>query len=598
MKSSSTTLRSALLSARDGIVAVGLFSAAINLTMLAMPIFNMEIYNRVLPTRSEPTLLVLTGLMVGLLALMALLEGVRSRILVRVSARLELRLGDRILDAVFLSNRTGHGQGGVQAMRDFDTVRQFVSGAGPLAFFDLPWSPLLIGVVFLLHPWLGAVALASAVILFGLAVANELATRRPLSVANHHQSLFLMQLGRSLGNSEAMSAMGMRRNLVRRWYGSRNEALALQTVASDRAGVVSSLTKLMRMLAQSVLLALAAWLAIHDQISPGAIIAASIVMGRALAPFEAAIGTWKQFLQARGAAARLKALLDAYPAEARPLTLPRPKGALTLEGVVVASPEAKAPVVAHVDLVLEPGKILGITGPSGAGKSSLMRTIIGVWKPRDGVVRIDGSDLHLWDPDELGPYIGYLPQEIELFDGTVAENICRFGALDADKIVTAARLAGAHEMILALPKGYDTPIGPSGRMLSGGQRQRVALARALFGEPVLVALDEPNANLDEAGDLALQHAIRNLKQAGITTLIVSHRPAVLTVADHILVVANGAVRMSGSPQDLMARSLRRPPAPGQAPEPVANPAAAAAGAQRPAVLDMIQAAQARAASLN
>ncbi|MCW5729149.1 MAG: type I secretion system permease/ATPase [Alphaproteobacteria bacterium] len=558
-------LKRALASCRSGFIVVGIFSFFINALMLTTPIFNMEVYNRILPTRSEPTLYVLAGLVVGLLTVMALLEAIRSRILVRLSTRLEILMSDRVLGAVFLANQRRPGAGSTQSLRDFDAVRQFLSGNAPLAFFDLPWTPLLLGVIFLLHPLLGIIATVSALVLFVLAVANELATRRPLEQANQSYAGFLSAVGGALRNSEVLGAMGMLANMRERWYDRRNEVLQLQTLASDRAGNISGLTKMLRFVAQTMLLGAGAWLAIHELISPGAIIASSIVMGRALAPFEMAIGVWKQFVQARDARRRLSALLIENPAPAERTVLPRPKGLLRLENVSVAAPDRKEPIVAQVNLQFQPGTIIGITGPSGSGKSSLLRTVMGVWPPAAGTVRLDGGEVHNWDPEDLGPHIGYLPQDVELFEGTVAENICRFGPHDSESIVAAARKAGAHEMILSLPKGYDTPVGPGGAMLSGGQRQRIGLARAIHGDPVIVALDEPNSNLDEAGDVALGQALRNLKQAGVTVLLVSHRPAVLSLADQIVVLANGAVRLSGNAADVLARLINRGPA-GQQPQ--------------------------------
>jgi len=546
----------------------GAFSFFINILVLVSPIYMMQVYNRVLPTRNEPTLLVLTGLACGLLLVMAMLEVVRSRLLIRVSGRIDLKLNNRVLTAIFASALCTAKATTAQGLRDLDTLRQFVGGQGMFAFFDLPWTPLLIGVVFLLHPLLGVIATIGAVLLFSIAVLNELVTHKPLAEANRHSIGVIGFVGSSLRNAEVLAAMGMFNNLQSRWAGSRNDMLRLQTIASDRASIISAAGKALRLLLQVALLGTGAYLAIHDAVTPGAIIASSIVVGRALSPFEMAIGSWKQFVSARAAYAALKALLVYEPDGEKHTSLPRPLGALSIENLFAIPPGGTLPTLRQVNFKVEPGQVVAVVGPSGAGKSTLARMIVGAWPPYAGKVRIDGADIHTWNKDELGPCIGYLPQDVELFDGTVSENIARFGEIDSEAVVAAARLAGVHEMILRLPRGYDTPIGPGGSSLSGGQRQRIGLARALYGNPVLVVLDEPSSNLDEEGEAALVKAVIDIKQTGATVILVSHRPNIMAAIDQILVLTNGVIRMYGARDEVLGRLAR----PAQSAEPEQRPA--------------------------
>ncbi len=557
-KNSHGELRKALLSCRQAFVWAAAFSLFINGLMLAQPLYMMQIYNRILPTQSEATLLVLTGLVVALLALMAFLDVVRSRLLVRVSGRLDLALGRRVLGAMFGAHLRGKGSDG---LRDFDTVRQFLAGPGPTAFFDAPWMPVMIAVTFLFHPLLGWVAVGGGVLLFALAVLNEVTTRRPMEEASRHTAATHAMVSGSLRNAEAMQAMGMFGGVADRAFARRNEMLRLQQVASDRAATVMAISKTVRIGLQVALLGLGAWLVIQNQMSAGGIIAVSIVVGRALAPIETVIGTWKQFVAARSAWGRLDTLLAGAPADAERTALPAPKGELTLEDVTIVPPGSGTPTLRRVGLRAAPGEVLGIVGPSGGGKSTLARAIVGAWRPLAGKVRLDGADIEHWDAAALGPHIGYMPQDVELFDGTVAENIARFGAGGSAPIVAAARRAGVHEMILRLPQGYETPIGVGGSVLSAGQRQRIGLARAMYGDPKLVVLDEPNSNLDQDGEAALVQAILEMKRAGTTVVLITHRPTVLGTMDTIVLLADGEVRMAG-PRAEVLNKLTRPVAAG------------------------------------
>ena len=556
MTEKKSEVKAALATCRSAFFMTAAFSAFINLLMLVSPLYMMQVYDRVLHSRSEATLLMLTLITVGLLGVMALLEIIRSRILVRVGGRMDQLLSERILSAQFQASLHRIGANPGQASRDFDTVRQFLTGAGIFAFFDAPWTPLILAVMFMFHPVLGLIALGGGIALFALALINEAVTKKPLEAANRNAVIAAGAIDSSMRNAEVLEAMGMFGNFRDRWAGRRDEILRLQAVASDRAGVIMGLTKFIRLLLQTAILGGGAWLAIHEQISPGLIIAGSIMMGRALAPVEQAIGTWKQFVGARIAHRRLTELLNRVPKPQERTALPRPAGDLKVETVVVVPPGSTAPTLSRVSFDLAAGQVLGVIGPSGAGKSTLARLLVGAWRPYAGTVRVDGADLHNWDPEARGDFMGYLPQDVELFDGSVAENIARFGGTDSEAIVTAARRAGVHDMILRLPQGYDTPIGTGGCALSGGQRQRIGLARAVYGGPCLVILDEPNSNLDDEGESALVHAITELKRAGTTVVIISHRPSILGVTDQILVLADGTVRMFGARAEVLARFTR------------------------------------------
>ncbi len=514
----------------------------------------MQVYDRVLPTRNMSTLVLLAGIAAAMLLVMSGLDIVRSRILVRVSAQIDAQLSERILQATFASALASNRGTSAQGMRDLDTLRQYLGGSGPLAFFDIPWSPMLIGVVYIMHPVLGGVATGGALVLFSLALVNELATRKPLEDANRHSVGIIGFIGSSLRNAEVLHAMGMFENLRSRWFVRRNQMLRLQASASDRAGLITSLGKLLRQLLQVLLLATGAYLAVNGAITSGVIIASSIVVSRALAPFESAMNTWKQFVGARTAYARLNTLLSMAPPVTVKTSLPAPKGALALENIFAVPPGSTQPTLRQLSLRIPAGQVMGVIGPSGAGKTTLARLLVGAWPPYSGKVRLDGADIHHWNRDELGPYIGYLPQDVELFDGTVAENICRFGdRRDSKPIIAAAKRASVHEMILRLPQGYDTHIGSGGAALSGGQRQRIGLARALFGKPVLVVLDEPASNLDDEGEAALVEAVSELKRGGTTVVLISHRPEILSAVDQMLVLAQGAIRMVGPREEILAR---------------------------------------------
>ena len=547
-------VRAALGKSRGAFFMTGVFSLFINLLMLTAPLYMLQIYDRVLASRSEPTLIVLTVLAGGLLLVMGGLDLIRSRVLVRVGVKMDALLNARVFSAVFAQALRGARGQRAQALRDLDSLRQFLTGPGPFAFFDAPWAPLYLAVVFIFHPILGFVALAGAVVLFSMALINELVTRRPLQLANAQAIAANGFAEASLRNAEVLEALGMLPEIRKRWTAQHCQGLALQATASDRAATLTSWSKAVRISLQVAILGAGAALAIQQIITPGVMIAASILMGRALAPVEQAIGQWRHFVGARQAYRRLNELLQAIPEDEARLTLPKPEGRLAVEQLVAAPPGSQKPVLKGVSFKLEPGEALGVIGPSASGKSTLARNLVGVWAPQSGAVRLDGAEVQGWDAEQLGPHLGYLPQDVELFAGNVAENISRFSAeASPEAVVAAARAAGVHDMILQLDKGYDSEIGEQGCVLSGGQRQRVGLARALYGEPALVVLDEPNASLDAAGDEALTQAILGLKARGATVVVMAHRPSAIAAVDKLLMLREGRVEAFGPKEEVIAK---------------------------------------------
>jgi ATP-binding cassette subfamily C exporter for protease/lipase len=533
---------------------VGGFSFAINLLLLVPALYMLQVYDRVLSSRNEVTLLMLTLVMVVLYLLEAALEYVRSAVLVRASAALDLQLNNRVFDASFGQYLQKRGANPGQAFVDLASVRQFLTNQGLFAFFDAPWTPIYIAVIFLLSPWLGLFALLAGALLFGMAFLNERMTGPVLAQAGRAAAAANNYASSHLRNAEVIEAMGMLGNLRRRWFARHADFLGAHAQASDRAASINAVTRFLRLATQSGILGLGALLVIENALTPGGMIAASILLGRALAPVELAIATWRGFVSARGAYTRLDALLEAHPRTGGKLALPRPEGAVAVENLLLGAPGSSAPILKGLNFRVAPGMLVAVIGPSASGKSTLARALVGVWAPIAGAVRLDGADVHSWGKDQLGPWIGYLPQDVELFEGTIAENISRFGELDPEKVVRAARRAGVHDLVLHLPQGYDTQIGDGGLALSGGQRQRIALARALYGDPALLVLDEPNANLDEAGDAALIAALRMLKEEKRTVFVMTHRANVLSVSDAVILLANGTVQAHG-PRDAVLKAL-------------------------------------------
>jgi ATP-binding cassette subfamily C exporter for protease/lipase len=545
-------LDEALLGFRQTLLRVGSFSLVINLLMLTPAIYMLQIYDRVLVSRNGMTLLVLTLLVVGLFMLIGGLEWVRSRLLVRVGVALDTRLSKRVFSAAFQRNLKRAGGTPAQALNDLTTLRQFLSGPGVFAFFDLPWTPIYLLACALLHPWIGLFALCATLVLAALAWVNEVATRKPLAEANTHALIATQFANNNLRNAEMIDALGMTDQLRGRWAAQQQKVLALQTLASERGGTISATSRFIRTTAQSLILGVGAWLALDNTVSSGAVIAGSILMGRALSPVDQTIAVWKNWLATRTAYYRLNELLNKFPAQQERLPLPPPSGHVTIENIVLVPPGSDVPVLKGLAFQIPRGSVVGVIGPSGAGKTTLAKALIGVWRPRQGHVRLDGADVADWDKRDLGRALGYLPQGAELLEGTVAENIARFGELTSEPIIAAAKLAGVHDLILRLPKGYDTPVGVDGGQLSAGQRQRVALARALYGDPALLVLDEPNSNLDEVGEQALAEAIRAVQARGGTVVVISHRASALAVMDRLLLLRDGTLAAYGPRDDVLA----------------------------------------------
>ena len=539
-------------------IYAGLFSAAVNLLMLVPVIYMLQVYDRVVSSGSYSTLAMLTLLMVALTAALGGFEWVRSMILIAASNRIEKNLRRRVSDATFKrALLTGGAVSNSQPLSDLSSLRQFLTGNGLFAFFDAPWFPIYVFVMFMFHPLFGYAAIFAGIVMVALAYVTEKVTSKKLQDANTQSNWINNQVNGTLKNSEVIAAMGMADDLRHRQENRFDQVLTLQTDASRSAGLLQSLSKTFRMVMQSLLLGLGALLALRQEISPGMMIAGSLLLGRALAPIDMLVGTWKGFTLARGQYDRLGQLLNQIPKDADTMSLPAPTGKLSAEQVMVVPPGSKNIVVRGVNMELNAGEALGIVGPSASGKSCLARALLGIWPTYSGKVRLDGADIFAWDRTELGPYIGYLPQDIELFDGSISENICRFGDVDPDKVVEAAKTAGVHDLILHLPQGYDTVIGGSGGILSGGQRQRIGLARAIYGSPKYLVLDEPNSNLDDQGERELVEAIRRIKSEGATVIIITHRTMVLQCVDKILVMRDGAASHFG-PRDQVLAALAAP----------------------------------------
>jgi len=537
-------------------VYAGLFSFAINLLLLVPALYMLQVFDRVLSGRSEETLVMLSVGAVLALAMMAALDVLRARLLAACGLALDRWLGPGVLQGLLEQTARLGGAEHLNGLRDVGTLRSFLVGAGVIALFDAPWLPLFLLLIALFHPLLGVVALVGAVVMLVLAVLNERMTREPLEkvlAAGRRAGRFV---DASAANAETVGALGMQRAVTQRWQALNEGALREQSAASSLGSTFSGLTKFTRQFIQMAMLAAGAWLVIAQHLSAGVMIACTIILGRALAPVEMLVAGWRNLVEVRGAWQRLQKLFAANPPAPAGTELPAPRGALAAEKLVYAFPGAERPTLRGVSFALQAGESLGIIGPSAAGKSTLARLLVGVWKPVSGAVRLDGADVATWPREQLGAHLGYVPQVVGLFAGTVADNIARLGEPDGAAVIRAAQRAHAHEMILRLPRGYDTEIGEGGVALSPGQRQRVALARALYGEPRLVVLDEPNANLDAEGDEALVLAMRDLKQAGVTVVAIAHRPSLLGGMDKLLVLKDGAVEMFGTRAEITARVTR------------------------------------------
>ena len=559
----SSELAAALGACRRAFLAIGLFSGMSNILMLTGSLFMLEVYDRVLPSRSVPTLVALLILTAGLYAAQGFIDAIRSRILVRIGDSLDETMSMRVYDAIVrLPLKIGGKGDGSQPIRDLDSVRGFLSGAGPSAFFDLPWLPVYLAVCFLFHPYIGLTALGGAIILIALTVATELRTRSPTRQATQFAVARNALMESSRRNAEAMTAMGMVGRIAKRWREANRSYIAATGQASDVVGSLGAASKVLRLLLQSSLLAVGAWLVIHQESTPGIIIAGSILGGRALAPVDLAIANWRGFIGARQSWHRLSRLLAQLPPRTEPMPLQPPSKTIVVQNAAVCPPGEQKIVCQDVNFTLTGGKALGIIGPTASGKSSLARMLVGVWSPLRGTVRLDGAALDQWSPEALGRHVGYLPQDVELFPGNVAQNIARFeDPPNPEAVLAAAQAAGVHDLIVNLPDGYETKVGERGSALSAGQAQRIALARALYRDPFLVVLDEPNSNLDAEGDEALTRAILGLRARGAIAVVVAHRPSAIAGVDYILVMAKGRQQQFGPKEEVLTRVAQPPAAP-------------------------------------
>ncbi len=539
-------------------LGLALVSGVVNVLALTSPLFMLQVYDRVLASGSVPTLVGLAVLALCLFAFQCMLDIIRARVLMRIGERFDLRFSKRVHDAVtrlpLISRVSGDG---LQPLRDLDNVRGFVSGSGPTAFFDLPWMPFYLGICFLFHFWIGVTALAGAILLVSLTLFTNIFTQKPVREATAENMVRSRLLEASRRNAEVIQAMGMGGRLGSRWQGANQAYLLANRKAGDVAGGLGTVSRTFRIVLQSAILAVGALLVIEQKATGGIMIASSIMMGRALAPVDLAIANWRSFIAARQSWGRLKALLGQVPALPETLPLPAPERELRVEHVVVAPPGERKPTVTGINFQLAAGSALGVIGPSGSGKSTLSRILTGAWSPIAGQVRLDGATFDQWDREALGQHIGYLPQGVELFEGTIAQNISRFSNdADADAVIAAAKVAGAHELILRFEKGYETDIGEAGSALSAGQRQRIGLARALYGEPFLVVLDEPNANLDADGEAAVIRAIASIRERKGIAIVVAHRPSAIAATDYVLMMEEGRMRAFGPRDDVLSKVLK------------------------------------------
>jgi len=539
---------------RSHFLYAGLFSFVINLILLVPPLYMIQVFDRVLVSRSAETLLMLTLAAMGTLVMLFLLDALRSALLLSAGGLIDRLLGERVISALISNASKVNRAESVHGLRDVSLMRNFLGGASIIALFDLPWGVFFVLFTFFFHPLLGMIALLSVAALFALAWSNEKLNRADLEkvqVDGRRAGQFIDQ---GLRNADVVNALGMRRGFVQRWERMNAPVLEGQEETGQRMGRINSLSKALRQLVQIIMMAAGAWLVVADNMTAGVMLASTIILGRALAPFESLLANWNNLVGARAAYTRLKPHLEQkiLPPEVR---LPAPEGRVAVERVTLAGATPDRPIIRGVAFELAPGESVAIIGPSASGKSSLARLIIGVWTPTTGAVRLDGAEIAKLDRDHIGPYLGYLPQDVELFPGTVAENIARLGELDSEAVVQAAQYAQAHELILRLPQGYETQIGGGSNSLSGGQMQRIGLARALYGQPRLVVLDEPNANLDAEGEASLQQVVRRLRQDKVTLVLVTHRPALLDQIDKVLVMREGSQDAFGPREEILAKVL-------------------------------------------
>lgn len=521
--------------------------------MLVPSIYMLEVYDKVLSSRNETTLYMLSFMMIGLLILSGYFDMIRSKTLSSIGDHLELTLNDRVYDATYKRNLNEMNSASTQPISDLTIVRQFISSPAVFSFFDFPWFPIYLVVIFLFSPWLGLFSILCILIVVSLAILNEYSTKKLLNKSNVEQMKSNYIVNSNLKNSEILAALGMSQNTKQRWLAIHKKYLESQRLSNDKITNISGATKTTRMIMQSIALGLAALLVLNNQLLPGMMIASTILLGKALSPIEQIVAGWKQMKNAKIAYERLSELLDKYPLTNNNMDLPPPEGNLKVDSIVSGMPGSEVAILKGISFELTKGDILAVIGPSGAGKSTLARQLLGLWPLASGTVRLDGADIHQWDKTKLGQYIGYIPQDVELFPGTVAENIARFGKIDSEKIIDASKKAMVNDMILKLPKGYDTMLGVDGGGLSAGQKQRIALARAMYDNPKYIVMDEPNSNLDTEGEIALAQCLKICRESGCTVVVISHRPSVIESSNKLLVLRDGAVVAFGNTSDVLKK---------------------------------------------
>lgn len=534
------------------------FTVVINLLMLTPTLYMLQVFDRVMVSGNDLTLIALTLMMLALFGIMAFAEWIRSRLLVRTSVKLDEALNSRVFNASFESYLKQTGQNPAQSFSDLTNVRQYLTGQGLFAFLDAPWTPIYMLVLYMLHPLLGWLALGFSLILVGLAYLSHRLTFEVIDTSMEAGTQVTNFVHSKLRNSQVIESMGMLKDLRRLWLVRHNRHLILNHQAQDLGARVQAFSKFVRYAQQSLSLGVGAWLAIHGELTIGGMVVVNALVGRATAPIDMIVSSWKSTVSAHKSFVRLEGLLDEFPQRDTGLVHDTPKGHLRIENLVATAPGRNAPILKGLTAEFVPGEIVAIIGPSGSGKSTLARALIGIWPDVEGKVLLDGEPIQSWDREELGPFIGYLPQDMELFEGNIAENIARFGQIDADKVILAAQRAGVHDMILRFPRGYDTPMGEAGNQLSGGQRQRIGLARAMYDDPSLIVLDEPNSNLDDVGEAALVTAVQDLRQQGKTVLLLTHRLSIVNIADRILVLGDGLIQRYGPRQEVIAALQPRP----------------------------------------
>ncbi|ASM75200.1 MULTISPECIES: type I secretion system permease/ATPase [Roseobacteraceae] len=564
LEPSRSSIAAAATALKKILLGIAGISAVINLLTLTAPLFMLQVYDRVIPSQSIPTLLGFAALAVMLYTFQAILEILRARTLLRLGEGMDAYLSRDVHMAVVRKQlRSIETNSSMQIQRDLDNLRNFLGSQGPSAFFDLPWLPIYLGLCFLLHVWIGVTALIGAVILIALTLLTAFLTDRPARATVRFGNDRMAALDAARRNADSVLAMGFERRLEQRWQQINRDYLALNRRTGDVSNLLGGISRALRMMLQSGILAVGAWLVIEQEATAGVMIASSIMMGRALSPVDKAIANWKSFTVTRQGWSRLKSVVEDCPLNTKAVSLPTPSQNLEVRNLAIAAPGERKPLVQGVSMTLQAGSALGIIGPSGSGKSSLARALTGIWPTLSGSVRLDGAKIDQWTPEALGPSIGYLPQGVELFDGTVAENIARFDPeARSEEVITAARAADVHELILRLEQGYETRLGEGGLALSSGQRQRIGLARALYGAPFLVVLDEPNANLDAEGEAAVTRAVAGVSERGGIAIIIVHRPSAIAATDHVLMMSNGRVKAFGSRDEVLGKVLKKRPSGG------------------------------------